>query len=289
MPAVVAVLVVILLAQNGLFIRERNHLNHLLGDLYIALGETTATDDRAGYRAVVFNLPSWLAPGRQTYPLGHEGVLFWPDYAFPELLVRLQTGRSAAFLPVRVDALRSEQPFFYGLAGQPPDWSQITEAPARFYHAAPGDGDYRLPSVGVLRPDPPVSFPEPLASFAPAGNTNAMLVAASAQEDETGITIASEWRLVHPLPAQVTVFAHVLDAGGQLIGQADGDFLGGALPLHQWPAGQTIMDRRQVPVTEPAAFVALGLYQRADGQRIPAFDPAGAPLPDQALVIPVQK
>jgi hypothetical protein len=61
------------------------------------------------------------------------------------------------------------------------------------------------------------------------------------------------------------------------------------LPLHQWPAGQTIMDRRQVPVTEPAAFVALGLYQRAGGQRIPAFDPAGAPLPDQAPVIPVQK
>lgn len=281
--AVVALLLIIL-AQNISFIRERMAMHRLLGDLYIQVGESTARDDKADFETVVINFPSWLAPIQATYALGHEGVLFWPDYAFPEVMVQLQTGHAAAFQPARVDAIRTEWGYFYGLAGQPPEWNSLTQRPHRFYTVTYQAEKLHLQLIGEFLPA--AAAAPPLASFADAGVAMAL---AEVRAEQVGpvVYVTMTWQGAHIVAENVTVFVHVLNGAGQLIGQVDGDFLAGTLPLTVWPPQQQLQDRRQITVTDAAALVAIGIYRRDDGQRLPAVDNDNIPWPDQAVVVPV--
>lgn len=280
----VAALFILVLTQNSLFIRERMAMHRLLGELYVQVGERAAADDREDFETVVINFPSWLAPTQATYALGHEGVLFWPDYAFPEVMVQLQTGHAAAFQPARVDAIRTEWGYFYGLAGQPPEWNSLTQRPHRFYTVTHQDEKLHLQLIGEFLPA--AATTPLLTSFADEGVSMALAEVRAEQVGPT-VYVTMTWQGAHTVTENVTVFVHVLNSAGQLIGQADGDFLTGTLPLPVWPSQQWLQDRRQIIVTEAAAMVAIGLYRRDDGQRLPTLDSSGAPWPDNAVVVPV--
>jgi hypothetical protein len=93
---------------------------------------------------------------------------------------------------------------------------------------------------------------------------------------------------VQEAPANVTVFVHLLNAEGQLIGQADGEPLGGSLPFISWPGSRPIEDTRWLASGDGAGTTVLvGLYDRASGERMAAYDGAGGRLADDALAIPV--
>ncbi len=125
-----------------------------------------------------------------------------------------------------------------------------------------------------------------LASFADAGVAMAL---AEVRAEQVGpvVYVTMTWQGAHTVAENVTVFVHVLNGAGQLIGQVDGDFLAGTLPLTVWPPQQQLQDRRQIEVTNAAALVAIGIYRRDDGQRLPAVDNDNIPWPDQAVVVPV--
>ncbi len=89
---------------------------------------------------------------------------------------------------------------------------------------------------------------------------------------------------------EYTLFVHVLDAAGKLLGQGDAP---GRLPPRWWRRGDGVRDRWPVVLSAPLTpgetyTVRYGLYtESATGvfERMPAFDASGAPAQDNALSV----
>jgi hypothetical protein len=77
------------------------------------------------------------------------------------------------------------------------------------------------------------------------------------------------------LPADYTVFVHVLDPNGQLVAQSDLQPGGGYAPTSSWPIGRPITDRHGVVLPPTLAAgeyqIVIGLYG-PDGVRLKSND-----------------
>jgi hypothetical protein len=154
------------------------------------------------------------------------------------------------------------------VAGYAPDAVQVRQA-----------GDLALP----LGPA------EPLAVFeSPDGTARVTLTAAQAQRGEEGLEVTLNWWVAAPPSEQVTVFVHIVDASGQLVGQLDGDPLAGTFPFYHWPAGLQASEQRYGAVQGDGLSVLVGLYDRLTQQRFVASTPDGQPWPDNAAPIPIE-
>jgi hypothetical protein len=106
--------------------------------------------------------------------------------------------------------------------------------------------------------------------------------------DATTRALRMVWRASEQAASpDVTMFVHLLDAAGNLTGQLDGAPYGNLHPPHNWRPNSLITDVRTVPAGVDPAAVAVGLYGRESGSRLPAWDGEGTPLPDNALTRPV--
>jgi hypothetical protein len=88
------------------------------------------------------------------------------------------------------------------------------------------------------------------------------------------------------IPADYTVFVHVVDAAGQRLAGADAQ---PPVPTSQWGRGEVIVDERSLSLAGlPAGDyrVVVGLYRPDTGERLPVSDSGGAPLGD-SLTLPV--
>jgi hypothetical protein len=272
----------LLLAQNLIFIRERMELHNILGEAVFQTVAAAEKANAAGQDAVVINFPSWLAPPA-VYAVGHEGVLFWPDYVPHRMMAEVHTGRPAALRFARVEAIRPEMPYFYGLTGPPPAWDELRQAPSRLFLADYAPERVSIRPIGRMGEATPETTP--LAEFQVDGKTAVSLLDAAVRPDRDrgGVAVTLTWRVKHPLPG-VTVFLHLLDEDGRLAAQADGDPLGGAYPLSIWEAGEAATEIRYGEID--AARVLVGLYRRDTGERVTAVSPAGVPYPDNAVPLP---
>ena len=93
------------------------------------------------------------------------------------------------------------------------------------------------------------------------------------------------WQAVQPMQGDYTVFVHLLDEHDKVIGQRDVYPGRGALPTSQWPTGEAIADRYEVPVdadaTPPVRLkFEIGVYNHTTGERLPVRDDAGVVLGD---------
>ncbi len=143
---------------------------------------------------------------------------------------------------------------------------------------------FRLGSVWVTTPPPRLDNSSPLARF--GSHLNLL----QARPPTAAVpTLTLYWQTAAPLDQNPTIFIHLLAQDGQLLGQLDGAPYGGLYPLINWLPGQIVTDARPLPVIDPAqlATIAIGLYDPATGERLPATDAQGRPLPDNRLVIPV--
>jgi len=98
------------------------------------------------------------------------------------------------------------------------------------------------------------------------------------------------WRADQPIAAPRTVFVHIMDEGGQLIGQHDGAPAGGALPLTLWAPGVTVTDAHSVPLAAPMAAarqVCVGLYDPATLERLSIVAGAGYDVRDNVACWPL--
>ncbi len=146
-----------------------------------------------------------------------------------------------------------------------------------------GSTTYTLGSIHVAQP-PPHLTGEPLAVFGPGIN---LLQVDRPTHQNTTLTFY--WQTVQPINGDYTIFVHLLDAQGNLLGQLDGVPYDGLYPLADWLPGQIITDVRALPPMQLDELnaVAIGLYDPVSGERLPAKDAQGNLLLNNSLTIPV--
>jgi hypothetical protein len=101
------------------------------------------------------------------------------------------------------------------------------------------------------------------------------------------------WRALRRIHVPYTVFVHLLDGKGEMLGQWDSEPLDGTYPTDVWPVEgidgrQIIRDRYLVPADErlPSdAQLAIGLYDVTTRTRLPAYGTDGARLVEDQLIL----
>jgi len=92
------------------------------------------------------------------------------------------------------------------------------------------------------------------------------------------------WRVLAEMDEDYTVFVHLLDEDGALIGQGDGPPLNGDYPTSYWSPGELLADARVVPL-ESWDCLLVGLYLPADGARLPTYTAIGERVTGDAVAI----
>jgi hypothetical protein len=238
-------------------------------------------------RAALFiNYPDRYAPRRPPYPSGYWGVTLAPVAvelgAFPGIRIgRAPVTISRSAPPVDADA-RGQSGYLFDLRG-------VAAGPAELYADArsagavlltrytPG-GQPALVELGRVLPDRPGG--RPLARFGRVLE----LRAAELRPGRDGWTLQLRWGCLGGGRDEDTVAVHLGESGVPPLVQADGDLLGGLVPLRYCQAGDEVEERRFLPLPpEPlpeGVRVRLAVYNRASGERLPAIDGDGNPLAD---------
>lgn len=99
------------------------------------------------------------------------------------------------------------------------------------------------------------------------------------------------WEAIGPEPIEVDykAFVHLLNARYEIIAQHDGEPVADRRPTHTWRRGDTVIDRHRLEwlardCAGPAT-VAVGLYDFATMERLPAYDAQGQRWPDDRVVL----
>ncbi|GIW05644.1 MAG: hypothetical protein KatS3mg060_0449 [Dehalococcoidia bacterium] len=131
---------------------------------------------------------------------------------------------------------------------------------------------------------PPLKLPEPPNAEEPEVRLalpfgEAIELAGYSFRDE-GDTLVLSWQARQDVRRDYTVFVHLLDSAGRLIGQRDAPPQNGGFPTSLWSSGERVTDRIVLPEAAGARTILIGLYDPASGVRLPT--PNG-----DALAIPI--
>jgi len=114
------------------------------------------------------------------------------------------------------------------------------------------------------------------------------LTHASVVPGQEGARVVLCWEAVQPLPADYTVFVHLLDASGTLVSTGDGPPMQGAFPTSMWCPGDVVLDVHHLSSAvgegETDQRITVGLYRLEDGSRLPAYV-GDVPIPDAAVSV----
>ncbi len=219
-----------------------------------------------GETVTLLNFNTWTGGGN--YPTGYwqPGELIVDRYqlTLPEEVTRAQAWRLQAVL-------------YETETGTRLPW-HIAENPVSDY--AP----LTLVRVGA---SVPVQVPPPGDLAVPVTFQNAIhLHALTLVPTEEQVQLALWWESLAPLPANYTVFVHLVDADGETIANADAPPLSGGFPTSLWQPGDIVSDTYTLTLPDPhAAYtLKLGWYDPQTGWRLEAVQ-EGNLLPDAALSI----
>ncbi|GAB4480231.1 MAG: hypothetical protein Kow00124_26730 [Anaerolineae bacterium] len=145
------------------------------------------------------------------------------------------------------------------------------------------DGGEVPPVVGRVAVNGPPQEAEPQYIF---GDAIGLAGIDLARDGDAG-QVCVQWIALDEGAVDYQVFAHVL-AAGEILAQYDGAPRGGGYSTGAWAAGEVIddcypLDLSSVP--ESGWQVGLGLYNLADGVRLPVRDGAGSPQPNDMVLI----
>jgi hypothetical protein len=277
--AATGVLLVVLLVPAGLFVRDGMRL-------YAMAGESVWNAAGAAKReqpVLLVNLPTQITPHGRTYPLGFEGVTPLPARVAAEGLAYVHTGIHDAARAVSFGIVAPEAPpdYTYQLFGEPVGWEELTDAvrQVRSVYLTRYEPDrIHLIEAGALSETVPPG--EPLARFR---NRVAMLEASPICDAGGQVRLTIYWQVETPVERDIAVFAHLLDAEGTLVAQADGYPLLGMLPFWLWKPGEVMRDVHHFdPVPAGAYTIRLGLWESATGERWVAEEH-----PDGVVLLPI--
>lgn len=100
------------------------------------------------------------------------------------------------------------------------------------------------------------------------------------------LTLTLYWKAEQTPEADYTVYIHLLDREGRLLGQNDAPPKDGAYPTSWWLPGDVVADRHTVHLNSAAAgavHIRAGMYDPITMERLPAYDGAGRRLPDDVI------
>jgi len=138
----------------------------------------------------------------------------------------------------------------------------------------------RIGPIRVAGAQPSVTTSQPLAILGPLELLAAHL---------SGAQVSLTWRARARPAANYTVFVHLLDASGRIVGQNDSPPQNGAYPTTLWAAGDVVLDNHQLQgATAGEQQLEIGLYTTPDLQRVPASLPDGQPNGDH-VTLPAAK
>ena len=131
---------------------------------------------------------------------------------------------------------------------------------------------------------PPEVSEQPLAPARPSGARlgEAIALAGFDLAAGEGLVVRGEldWQALAPPSEDYTVFIHVLDSTGQIVGQSDRQPLDGRYPTSVWRAGEYLRDPFEVRLpagTPPGEYrVIAGMYLLRTQQRLPVAGGVGA-------------
>lgn len=231
-------------------------------------------------RLLFINFPDRIEMRPSPYPLGFWGITLAPvvqdlaDYA------RVHTGHSAQdkslsdFLTGAGE--REVWPYRVDMRGAHTDPAGLFEAAvwadAVYLTRYRADGTLDLQHVGKVRYG--LSTGQPLATL----GDSVQLVAARTDISAHTLTLELVWDCLQPLQVNDTIFVHFWQNSAH-VADADGDSLGGMIPLYVWSPGTQIVDVRHIDISgwRPGQYaISVGLYNRESGSRYSAFDASGA-------------
>lgn len=131
---------------------------------------------------------------------------------------------------------------------------------------------------------PPLSSaPEP-RSWEARFEPGILLLAHNIRISDRGISVHLWWKATAHLPPGLHVFLHLLDSEGRWMAGGDGPPRDGAYPTGWWEPGEIVEEERWIDLKQllpPGAYrVHVGWYHLETGERLPAFDATGKPIPD---------
>jgi len=237
---------------------------------------------------LLVNLPTWLSPLHNTYPIGSEFASMMADYLFIDELVADNLGFKRPARAIKLPEIRSNPGYPYGLYGEtdlskpiPSDWAPAGSQVFVVYYTPDG---VKAQHAGSL--SPPIDQGPPLAQFGPYELLEARITACGGSVQST---LRFGWTQNELFSATVSLFVQLLDENGQLIAQADSPPLGLRSDLISPVPGWQITDRRTLtPSSGQPTQLVIGVYDYLSGERFAAQDSYQHPLPNNALVLPVE-
>ncbi len=233
------------------------------------------------------NVPAWIAPKEPVYRIGTEGLTFIPEYTRVQDFVYVNSGVEPEIGSFMFGPAKEDWEAYIGYAGEELDWEglaqQIRAADAVYLTAYPSHG-LEFVKAGALAPAKHTPGLEaPIARF----GEETLLLDYQITPSDQGLVLDLWWHSLQVPDRDSTVFAHVVDAEGQLVTQADGYPLLGLYPPVQWQPGETVHDIR--PIALPADLkdgeytILVGWYDTATADREAAFDVQGQRVAQDAI------
>lgn len=108
-----------------------------------------------------------------------------------------------------------------------------------------------------------------------------------------GLKVRLYWRSLKETDRDYTVFLHLIDEEGRLVGQRDSQPKKGYYPTSLWEEGEIILDEHYLPLPADTPqgeyHLILGLYLLETMERLPLFDKEETRLANDQLIFPVEK
>jgi hypothetical protein len=99
--------------------------------------------------------------------------------------------------------------------------------------------------------------------------------------ESDALRVTLHWQAARPVPADYSVFAHLVDANGQIVSQHDGAPQNGNAPTSWFAPDQIVADSFTMPLPGSGRYtLRVGLYDAPSGARLPVFDGANQSLGD---------
>jgi hypothetical protein len=102
------------------------------------------------------------------------------------------------------------------------------------------------------------------------------------------LRLALYWKALEKVENDYTVFTHLLNNDGLIIGQKDNTPVGGFYPTSTWERDEITTDRYAIPLAADLSSgqyrIEIGMYDFDTGIRVPIHDEKGYILGDSILL-----
>ena len=241
-------------------------------------------------RHLLVNPLDWLANVQASYAIGHEGVTVMPLYVSPSQLAQVNSGVRAEFgMAVFPPIQTALDGHYYGMnAGAPVyEWAGFAaQLPAydRVWLTTYAGESVTIREAGTVRVGETRAPSAHLANF----EGRVYLVRGDYRVGGAAALVTLYWKYLGPDPDS-TVFRHVFDCAGNVLGLGDGPPLERMLSFAVLAPGAEVRDVRHIPLEARSAdgcyVLEVGLFH-PDGSRMRAFAPDGTEFENAVVPVP---